>query len=71
VVGVGKQALATQGALTTFSIANGNAKCFMIVPVVFAATHPALNALNVMRLTGPESAILSAVIYNALIIGSG
>ena len=68
VVDVGKQMLVTRGALTTFSIANDVAKYFAILPAAFAATYPALNALNVMRLTSPGSAILSAVIFNALII---
>ena len=68
VVDVGKQMLVTRGALTTFSIANDVAKYFAIIPAAFATTFPALNTLNVMRLTSPESAILSAVIFNALII---
>jgi potassium-transporting ATPase ATP-binding subunit len=68
VVDVGKQMLVTRGALTTFSIANDVAKYFAIIPAAFASTYPALDALNVMRLTNPESAILSAVIFNALII---
>ncbi|HEV7632392.1 MAG TPA: potassium-transporting ATPase subunit KdpB, partial [Steroidobacteraceae bacterium] len=68
VVDVGKQMLVTRGALTTFSIANDVAKYFAIIPAAFATTYPALDALNVMRLTSPESAILSAVIFNALII---
>jgi K+-transporting ATPase ATPase B chain len=68
IVDVGKQMLVTRGALTTFSIANDVAKYFAIIPAAFAATYPALDALNVMRLTSPESAILSAVIFNALII---
>src|SRR5207342_1302274 len=68
VVETGKQMLMTRGALTTFSIANDVAKYFAIIPAAFATTYPALNALNVMRLTSPESAILSAVIFNALII---
>jgi K+-transporting ATPase ATPase B chain len=58
----------TRGALTTFSIANDVAKYFAIIPAAFATTYPALNALNVMGLTTPNSAILSAVIFNALII---
>jgi K+-transporting ATPase ATPase B chain len=58
----------TRGALTTFSIANDVAKYFAIIPAAFATTYPALNALNVMRLATPQSAILSAVIFNALII---
>jgi K+-transporting ATPase ATPase B chain len=68
VVDVGKQMLVTRGALTTFSISNDVAKYFAIIPAAFAATYPALDALNLMRLTSPESAILSAVIFNALII---
>jgi K+-transporting ATPase ATPase B chain len=68
VVDVGKQMLVTRGALTTFSVANDVAKYFAIIPAAFASTYPALNALNVMGLTSPESAILSAVIFNALII---
>ena len=58
----------TRGALTTFSIANDIAKYFAIIPAAFATTYPALGALNVMRLATPESAILSAVIFNALVI---
>jgi K+-transporting ATPase ATPase B chain len=68
VVGIGKQMLITRGALTTFSIANDIAKYFAIIPAAFATTYPALNALNVMHLATPQSAILSAVIFNALII---
>ena len=68
VVDVGKQMLVTRGALTTFSIANDVAKYFAIIPAAFAATYPSLNALNVMSLASPQSAILSAVIFNALII---
>jgi K+-transporting ATPase ATPase B chain len=68
VVETGKQMLMTRGALTTFSIANDVAKYFAIIPAAFATTYPALQALNVMRLATPESAILSAVIFNALII---
>jgi K+-transporting ATPase ATPase B chain len=68
VVEIGKQLLMTRGALTTFSIANDVAKYFAILPAMFAATYPALNALNVMHLANPRSAILSAVIFNALII---
>jgi K+-transporting ATPase ATPase B chain len=68
IVEIGKQLLMTRGALTSFSIANDVAKYFAIVPAMFAATYPALAALNVMRLATPESAILSAVIFNALII---
>ena len=68
VVKVGKQMLISRGALTTFSIANDVAKYFAILPALFAAAYPELGALNVMRLATPESAILSAVIFNALII---
>ncbi|MDQ1468798.1 MAG: potassium-transporting ATPase ATP-binding subunit [Bryobacterales bacterium] len=68
VVAIGKQLLITRGALTTFSIANDVAKYFAIIPAMFAVTYPALNRLNIMGLHTPESAILSAVIFNALII---
>jgi K+-transporting ATPase ATPase B chain len=68
VVEIGKQLLMTRGALTTFSIANDVAKYFAIIPAMFAGTFPVLNALNIMHLQTPESAILSAVIFNALII---
>ncbi|MHB1541459.1 MAG: potassium-transporting ATPase subunit KdpB [Steroidobacteraceae bacterium] len=68
VVETGKQMLMTRGALTTFSIANDVAKYFAIIPAAFATTYPQLNALNIMHLTSPFSAILSAVIFNALII---
>ena len=68
VVETGKQMLMTRGSLTTFSIANDMAKYFAIIPAAFATTYPALNALNVMGLATPASAILSAVIFNALII---
>jgi len=68
VVAIGKQLLITRGALTTFSIANDVAKYFAIIPAMFMATYPALGALNIMRLHTPESAILAAVIFNALII---
>ncbi|EFH80965.1 potassium-transporting ATPase subunit KdpB [Ktedonobacter racemifer] len=68
VVEVGKQLLITRGALTTFSIANDIAKYFAIIPAAFAVTYPQLNALNLMRLATPHSAVLSAVIFNALII---
>ncbi|HCO2944062.1 TPA: potassium-transporting ATPase subunit KdpB [Escherichia coli] len=68
VVHIGKQMLMTRGSLTTFSIANDVAKYFAIIPAAFAATYPQLNALNIMRLHSPDSAILSAVIFNALII---
>ncbi|HLJ34654.1 MAG TPA: potassium-transporting ATPase subunit KdpB, partial [Ktedonobacteraceae bacterium] len=68
VVEVGKQLLITRGALTTFSIANDVAKYFAIIPAAFAITYPQLNALNIMKLATPHSAVLSAVIFNALII---
>jgi K+-transporting ATPase ATPase B chain len=68
IVEIGKQMLMTRGALTTFSIANDIAKYFAIIPAAFAATFPALGALNVMGLHSPQSAVLSAVIFNALII---
>ncbi len=68
IVEIGKQLLMTRGALTTFSIANDVAKYFAIIPAMFAATFPVLNALNIMHLKNAESAILSAVIFNALII---
>ena len=68
IVEVGKQLLITRGALTTFSIANDVAKYFAIIPAMFAGTFPVLDSLNVMRLDTPESAITSAVIFNALII---
>jgi len=68
VVHIGKQMLMTRGSLTTFSIANDVAKYFAIIPAAFAATYPQLNMLNVMQLHSPNSAILSAVIFNALVI---
>lgn len=68
VVEIGKQLLMTRGSLTTFSIANDVAKYFAIIPAMFVAFYPQLQALNVMRLGSPESAILSAIIFNALII---
>ncbi len=68
VVEIGKQLLITRGTLTTFSIANDVAKFFAIIPALFIASIPSLQALNIMRLTSPESAILSAVIFNAIII---
>jgi potassium-transporting ATPase ATP-binding subunit len=67
-VEIGKQLLITRGTLTTFSIANDVAKYFAIIPAAFATTYPVLNQLNLMRLASPQSAILSAVIFNALII---
>jgi K+-transporting ATPase ATPase B chain len=68
IVETGKQMLMTRGSLTTFSIANDVAKYFAIIPAAFVATYPQLGALNVMGLASPTSAILSAVIFNALII---
>ncbi len=68
IVEIGKQLLMTRGALTTFSIANDVAKYFAIIPAAFATTYPVLNKLNVMQLASPQSAILSAVIFNAIII---
>ncbi|HEX8555166.1 MAG TPA: potassium-transporting ATPase subunit KdpB [Sphingomonas sp.] len=68
VVGLGKQLLMTRGSLTTFSVANDVAKYFAIIPAMFAVLYPSLGVLNVMRLGTPESAILSAIIFNALII---
>lgn len=68
IVEIGKQLLMTRGSLTTFSIANDVAKYFAIIPALFVATYPALAALNIMNLASPQSAILSAVIFNALII---
>ncbi|NJD17663.1 MAG: potassium-transporting ATPase subunit B, partial [Gemmatimonadetes bacterium] len=68
IVEIGKQLLMTRGALTTFSISNDVAKYFAIVPAAFAGIYPQLGALDVMRLATPESAVMSAVIFNALII---
>jgi K+-transporting ATPase ATPase B chain len=68
IVEIGKQLLITRGALTTFSVANDVAKYFAIIPAMFAGAFPQLNVLNIMRLATPQSAILSAVIFNALII---
>ncbi|MEU2747107.1 potassium-transporting ATPase subunit KdpB [Streptomyces collinus] len=68
IVEIGKQLLITRGALTTFSIANDVAKYFAIIPALFAAVHPGLDKLNIMALSSPDSAILSAVVFNALII---
>jgi K+-transporting ATPase ATPase B chain len=68
IVEIGKQLLITRGALTTFSIANDIAKYFAIIPAMFAAVYPSLDALNIMRLHSPASAITSAIIFNALII---
>jgi K+-transporting ATPase ATPase B chain len=68
IVAIGKQLLMTRGALTTFSIANDVAKYFAIIPAMFAAFYPQLNALNIMHLQTAQSAILSAIIFNALII---
>ncbi len=68
IVEIGKQLLMTRGALTTFSIANDVSKYFAIIPAAFASTYPSLGVLNIMHLATPQSAILSAVIFNALII---
>ena len=68
IVAIGKQLLMTRGALTTFSIANDVAKYFAIIPAMFLAFYPQLAALNIMYLGTPQSAILSAIIFNALII---
>jgi K+-transporting ATPase ATPase B chain len=68
IVEIGKQLLITRGSLTTFSIANDVAKYFAIIPAMFVALYPGLDRLNVMRLASPTSAILSAVIFNAIII---
>ena len=68
VVAVGKQMLITRGALTTFSLANDVAKYFVIVPAVFASAMPSINALNIMQLPDPKMAVLSALIFNAVII---
>jgi K+-transporting ATPase ATPase B chain len=68
IVTIGKQLLMTRGSLTTFSIANDVSKYFAIIPAAFASTFPVLDKLNIMHLATPESAILSAVIFNALII---
>ncbi|MCA0316029.1 MAG: potassium-transporting ATPase subunit KdpB [Candidatus Melainabacteria bacterium] len=68
IVEIGKQLLMTRGSLTTFSIANDIAKYFAIIPAAFASTYPVLDNLNIMRLSSPESAVMSAVIFNALII---
>ncbi|WP_131195828.1 potassium-transporting ATPase subunit KdpB [Lichenihabitans psoromatis] len=68
IVGIGKQLLMTRGSLTTFSIANDVAKYFAIIPALFLATYPELGGINIMHLSSPKSAILSAVIFNALII---
>ena len=68
IVEIGKQMLMTRGSLTTFSIANDIAKYFAIIPAAFVGTYPQLKALDIMQLTSPDSAIMSAVIFNALII---
>ena len=68
IVEIGKQLLITRGSLTTFSIANDVAKYFAIIPAMFVATYPQLNTLNIMKLHNPSSAVLSAVIFNALVI---
>lgn len=68
IVEVGKQLLITRGALTTFSLANDLAKYFAILPAMFSTLYPQLDVLNIMRLHSPQSAIVSAVIFNALVI---
>src|SRR5580698_5488047 len=68
IVEIGKQLLITRGALTTFSIANDVSKYFAIIPAAFASTYPVLGLLNIMHLATPTSAIMSAVIFNAIII---
>jgi K+-transporting ATPase ATPase B chain len=68
IVEIGKQLLITRGALTTFSVSNDVAKYFAIIPAIFAASLPQLGALDIMHMSSPESAVLSAVIFNALII---
>jgi potassium-transporting ATPase ATP-binding subunit len=68
IVMIGKQLLMSRGALTTFSIANDVAKYFAIIPALFLAAYPQLQALNLMGLSSPESAVLSAIIFNALVI---
>jgi K+-transporting ATPase ATPase B chain len=68
IVEIGKQLLITRGALTTFSIANDVAKYFAIIPAMFVTAYPSLDRLNVMGLSSPQSAILSAVVFNALVI---
>jgi K+-transporting ATPase ATPase B chain len=68
IVGLGKQLLMTRGALTTFSVANDVAKYFAIIPAIFVVLYPGLGVLNVMDLGTPESAVLSAIIFNAVII---
>jgi K+-transporting ATPase ATPase B chain len=70
IVAIGKQLLMTRGALTTFSISNDVAKYFAIIPAMFAGVFPVLQVLNVMHLHTPQSAVLSAVIFNALVIGA-
>jgi K+-transporting ATPase ATPase B chain len=68
IVEIGKQLLITRGALTTFSVANDVAKYFAILPAMFVVAFPQLDVLNIMQLSSPESAILSAVVFNALVI---
>jgi potassium-transporting ATPase ATP-binding subunit len=68
IVEIGKQLLITRGSLTTFSIANDVAKYFAIIPAMFATVHPGLDKLNIMQLHSPQSAITSAVVFNALVI---
>ena len=68
IVAIGKQLLITRGALTTFSVANDIAKYFAIIPAMFAGVFPALQALNIMHLHSPSSAVVSAIIFNAVVI---
>jgi K+-transporting ATPase ATPase B chain len=68
IVSIGKQLLMTRGSLTTFSVANDVAKYFAIIPALFMSVYPGLGALNVMGLQSPESAILSAIVFNAIVI---
>ena len=68
VVRIGKQLLMTRGSLTTFSVANDVAKYFAIIPAIFVTLYPGLSALNILSLATPQSAVLSAIIYNALVI---
>jgi K+-transporting ATPase ATPase B chain len=68
IVEIGKQILITRGALTTFSVANDVSKYFAILPAIFATAYPSLNVLNIMQLATPTSAVLSAIIFNAIII---
>jgi K+-transporting ATPase ATPase B chain len=68
IIEIGKQILITRGALTTFSVANDVSKYFAILPAIFSAAYPMLNVLNIMQLATPTSAVLSAVVFNAIII---